>query len=259
MDHRSRSSEFAAVVLSPRWLLALLAAVIFAAACIPLGLWQWTRTQEIVDSERAALEAPVEVSTVTRPGEDVPGGDVGRTVTASGTYEGERQIFITSRTVTADPSAGDPGVWVWTPLRLDDGTAVGVVRGWIAGEDAPGSIPPAGTVTVQGILTPDERFYRDAPVADGRALSVDSLRFGGAGMRGGFILLEAQDPAPTPAPQVISSMNPNIDVAFPIRNFFYSFQWWIFGGFALFAWALLAWRETSDRIHAAAGTVTSHE
>lgn len=253
--------RLAAVVLSPRWLLALLAAIAFAAACIPLGLWQWTRTQDIVESERSALLAPVDVREVTRPGEEVSGGDVGRSVLATGEYEQDGQVLITERSVD-----GEPGVWVWTPLRLADGSAVGVLRGWLPDADAPGVDAPEGEVSIRGTLNPDEAFYADAPVVDGRALSVDSRRLGPSGTRGGFVMLEEQQPATAPAPVLVPQSDLEMDLAFPIRNFLYSFQWWIFGAFALVAWGVLAWREARDRAidatapaPAPAGTVTPHE
>lgn len=256
-------ARFRAVALSPRWLLALLAAVLFAAACIPLGLWQWHRTQDIVESERASLLAPVDVAAVTVPGQPISNGDAGRTVLASGVYEPAGQVLITSRSVD-----GRPGVWVWTPLRLADGSAVGVLRGWLPDAQAPGIVPPAGSVEIRGTLVPDEPFYADAPVAGGTALAVDSLRLGPDGTRGGFVMLAAQEPAAAPAPVLVPVSGLDSDVAFPIRNFLYSFQWWIFGAFALVAWAVIAWREARDAgpgadepagVAHAAGSVPSHE
>lgn len=266
MSQRSRSTQgrgqhLAAVVLSPRWLLALLAAIAFAAACIPLGLWQWTRTQDIVESERSALLAPVDVREVTRPGEQVSGGDVGRTVLATGEYEQAGQVLIAERSID-----GEAGLWVWTPLRLDDGSAVGVLRGWLPDETAPGIDAPDGIVSIRGTLNPDEAFYADAPVVDGRALSIDSLRLGPDGTRGGFVMLAEQQPVTGPVPVLVPQSDLEMDLAFPIRNFLYSFQWWIFGAFALVAWGVLAWREARDRAvdsrssaSAPAGTVTPHE
>lgn len=243
-------AQFRAVALSPRWLLALLAAILFAAACIPLGLWQWHRTQDIVESERSSLLAPVDVTAVTAPGQPISNGDAGRTVLARGSYEPAGQVLITSRAVD-----GRPGVWVWTPLRLADGTAIGVVRGWLPDAQAPGIEPPAGTIDIRGTLVPDEPFYADAPMTAGTALAIDSLRLGPAQTRGGFVMLAAEDPPATPAPVLVPVSGLAADVAFPIRNFLYSFQWWIFGAFALVAWAVMAWREARDQ----AGSVPSHE
>lgn len=248
--HRPSAADVRAVVLSSRWLLALCAALVFAAACVPLGLWQWHRTQDIVESERASLLAPVDVAAVTTPGSAISNGDAGRTVLATGVYEPQHQILITSREVD-----GKPGVWVWTPLRLADGTAVGVLRGWLPDAQAPGLDPPSGSVSVRGTLVPDEPFYADAPVVDGRALAVDSVRLGPSGTRGGFIMLADAEPVAQPAPVLVPVEGLVTDLAFPIRNFLYSFQWWIFGAFAIAAWAVMAWREAGDR----AGTVTPHE
>ena len=53
-------------------------------------------------------------------------------------------------------SGGQPGYWLATPLELDDGRDVAVVRGWIprravVGLDDRSTAPPAGSVTVVGL------------------------------------------------------------------------------------------------------------
>ena len=65
----------------------------------------------------------------------------------------EADVFLLERAVE-----GDPGDQVLTPLRLPDGTALVVDRGWIpidAGVPVTGeAAAPTGTVTVAGVLLP---------------------------------------------------------------------------------------------------------
>ena len=47
------------------------------------------------------------------------------------------------------------------------------------------------------------------------------------------------------------------DVPFPLQNFFYAFQWWIFGAFAVAFYLRWLWLEAhrSDDAQSAAGSV----
>ena len=73
---------------------------------------------------------------------------------ATGTYDPAHEVLLYGRSSVE----GEPGDQVLTPLRLPDGTALVVDRGWIpidegvpvAGEAA----APTGTVTVGGVLFP---------------------------------------------------------------------------------------------------------
>ena len=206
-----------------------------------LGRWQWERTQTILEAERAAQAAPVDVRTLVPPSGPFPNEHIGRPVIATGTYDAAGQIVIRSRELD-----GRMGAWIWTPLELADGTTIGVVRGWLPSPDAAGAVPPGGPVEVSGILHPDERFYPDAPVEGGTALSIDSPRLGAD--RSGFITLRMQDPepdgpVPAPVPQTVITE----DVPFPVQNFFYAFQWWLFAAFGLAMWVVWLWREARDR------------
>lgn len=239
MSSRPSASDLRRLAVTPRWLGLLALAIAFAIACVLLGQWQWDRTQTIIEAERAAQAEPVDVRDLVPPSGPFPNEHIGRPVTATGTYDAAGQVAIRARELD-----GRPGTWLWTPLELADGTTIGVVRGWLPSADAPGAVPPAGEVTVSGILHPDERFYPDAPVAGGTALAVDSPRLGAD--RAGFITLRAEDPAVVPAPLPVPQTVVTGDVPFPVQNFFYAFQWWLFAAFGLAMWAVWLWREARD-------------
>ena len=77
-----------------------------------------------------------------------------RQVVLSGEWVGARTVFLMNRTMDERS-----GFYVMTPLRLPDGSAVVVQRGWVPRDDAdpmkaPAVVTPTGTVTVSGRAAP---------------------------------------------------------------------------------------------------------
>ena len=133
------------------WLTPLIAALVVAAAAgmVGLGFWQLARLRERQGmnlSIRARLAQTPQ--TLTAGTGDLPDY---QPVQAQGTYDFSQEIVLRNRA-----HDGQPGVHVLTPLRLADGGAVLVDRGWIpylqagAADRAPYQ-QPTGPVTVTGI------------------------------------------------------------------------------------------------------------
>jgi cytochrome oxidase assembly protein ShyY1 len=152
----SRSRRLAVVVI----------AVVVAATCVNLGLWQLRRLDE-----RRALNAEILHRRSASPLSigDVAGSAAAepyRRATARGRYDVEHEVLVYGRSLD-----GEAGHHVVTPLLLPDGGAVLVVRGWVpfAMQAAPvrAAAPPANEVRVGGFLAPDEGDGSVAPDADG--------------------------------------------------------------------------------------------
>ncbi|MDO8309788.1 MAG: SURF1 family protein [Actinomycetota bacterium] len=227
------------LALTPRWLAAAAALLVFAAATVFLGRWQWDRTQDILAAERAAMAEPAPVESVIDAGlGQVPGESIGRPVTASGAYDPALQAIVANRSLD-----GRPGVWVITGLRLDDGQLVAVLRGWLP--DATGLMAPVpGPVTVSGILHPDEEFYAGAPTDGSVVASVShSVLEGlwGTTLLPGYVMLQEQAPSISAAPAPAYPTVQTADVPFPLQNFVYAFQWWIFALFAAAVYVRWLW------------------
>ncbi len=133
----------------------LVVAVVVAAVCVRLGIWQLDRLQE----RRAANE-------LVRAGLEQPAAPLGellvgaapvelawRHAEVSGTYDPAEEVILYGRT-----QAGRSGDHVLTPLVLADGTAVVVDRGWIPFDPDRGppitgpAAAPGGRVTVAGVV-----------------------------------------------------------------------------------------------------------
>ncbi len=237
---RPSGGDLLRLAVTPKWLGLLVALGAFIAVCVVAGQWQWARTQEVLEAERAAQSAPIPVEDVAGAEESLPNGQVGRPVVAVGEYLAEGQARVLHRSLQ-----GEPGIWVLTPMRLADGSIVGIVRGWLASDAAAGIEPPQGTVTVTGVMHPDEKFYPEAELEPGTAVSISSAREAerwGSPTRAGYVVLSEQDPAltstdPRPVPPTVNAA----EVDFPLRNFGYALQWFVFALFAVAVYVRWLW------------------
>ena len=127
--------------------IGLAAAVLF----VRLGAWQLERR-----SERRAFNAaiqtrgeepPLDASLIPHTGEASDSLHF-RRAAASGTFDFGRQLVVMAR-----GHRGNPGVYVVTPLVLDDSTAVLVVRGWVFS-------PDGKTVELAALSEPDRAEVR---------------------------------------------------------------------------------------------------
>jgi len=231
------------LALTPRWLAVAAGLVVLIVAAVLLGSWQWSRTQAILTAERAAAAEAIPVQEALGDGPELPAQSVGRPVTASGEYDATRQVLVTDRALD-----DRPGAWVVTGLRLPDASLVPVLRGWVAPGDEAAAQVPAGPVAIRGVLQPGEIFYADAPVtADSVvAISQGSLEQAwGEPVPPGFVVLVEQEPMTSPAPLPVPPTIQTGDVPFPLQNFFYAFQWWIFAAFGVFVY--LRWLRIEAR------------
>ena len=167
-----RAASSAAVVAGH--LLALFMAGIF----LSLGFWQLARNNHkhaIIAREKAAYAKPApDVTSLASSADD------GEPVQARGTFDATHETVLRNQ-VHHDAV----GIDVLTPLRLSDGTAVLVNRGWVhssAGASLTTDPPPAGIAVVHGLLHSSNTFASADTVnhlADGRlAVRVDLAAIG---------------------------------------------------------------------------------
>ena len=228
---------------SPRGLLALVLVIVAVIATVLLGRWQWERTQGILAAERAAQAARVPIADVI-PGDatELPDGAYGHAVSLAGTWNPQAQAIVVNRALD-----GNAGVWIVTGLTLDSGGTAAVVRGWLPDATAPGAVPPTGHVEVDGVVQPEENFYAGAQESAGSIAALSNLSSAlGTSVLPGYVLLTSERPVASPAPSPLPAPPP-ADVPFPLRNFVYAIQWWIFGLFAVVVFAWWLWRGPRER------------
>lgn len=121
------------------------------------GVWQLSRAHaklanEALVAERGALPALSAGELARDPA--TAQSQWQRHITLTGQWDAAHTVYLMNRTMDERS-----GFYVMTPLRLPDGGAVVVQRGWIARDDAdPMKAPPvpmpAGTVTLFGHVAP---------------------------------------------------------------------------------------------------------
>ncbi|GAB2917725.1 SURF1 family protein [Nonomuraea fastidiosa] len=232
-------------LLSPRLLGLHLLTIGVLVAFILLGRWQLGVFQDSGKPRATADPAAVPVATLAQVGGQMNGEYVGRRVTAEGVYEAARQLLVADRRADVDAPGGnvsrDHGYWVLTPLRLDDGTLMPVVRGWTAKADDPAiKSVPEGKVTVTGRLRPQQgtdsvqRRAEGLPPGQVQTVSTGELinLWQGQKIRTGFVV--AQPPSGSLTQVKVSP--PVVGGELTWRNLAYAANWWIFAVFAVFMW-----------------------
>ena len=129
-------------------------------------------------------------------------------------------------------------MWVVTRFELDGGQTVAVVRGWLPDDTSPSPLSRQ-SVKIQGVLHPDEEFYEGANAT--RVVTVDSAALAdawGEDVIDGYVVLGGdQGDAARGVPALVPPTVQVGDAAFPLQNFFYAIQWWVFALFAVVVYA----------------------
>jgi surfeit locus 1 family protein len=223
-----------------------------AALCIRLGFWQLDRRHQRLD-RNAVIEARMGSEPVAlRGAPDDTAGLAYRRASAHGPFDNNRSIILAGRSYN-----GAPGVYLFTPLRLDDG-AVLVLRGWLPAPDAAtvDLVPVVrdGDLDVAGILMPFPVAEHDD--AGGASFRQTWFRFDGDAIR-------AQFPYPVAPVYLQATSRPNhamsSDTArdFPVvlappaldqgPHLSYAIQWFSFATIFVIGWAVLLARRGDAR------------
>lgn len=245
---------------------------VFVIACIigfvNAGFWQLRRLDERRTANAlivAREESPAAPLTEVLPsGTGASADEVAdvryRAVQVTGTYRTDQQVLVPNRTYDSQP-----GFWVITPLRLADGSAVAINRGWVpfatTTPDGPWDAfaPPGGPVTVTGLARESQARStgvvggpKDASEGTLRELArVDLARLGqqvDEPLWPVYVDLITQDPPqtndlelPVPVPRPDLSEGPHLG---------YAGQWFIFATLTVIVYPLLL-RRTARREAAA--------
>ena len=116
--------------MASRSWIPLVAAVVVAAVCVRLGLWQLDRLEQR-EARNATIAAAFRESPIAAETGIRDWVARFRRVTVRGQWDYSRESTIGGRTRN-----GPPGVHVITPVALVDGTTILVNRGWVYSPDA---------------------------------------------------------------------------------------------------------------------------
>lgn len=232
-------------LLKPRWIALGLFALVMTALCVRLGFWQLDRLhgrryfngryEAGMTAPPAALERLVDA-----------GGDLlYRHAETTGTYDPAREVILYGRT-----NQGEPGNHVLTPLRLHDGRAILVDRGWVpfamGTPPVAAAAPPPGTVSVTGLLAPSEPG--GTPQADGPVTTLTRVDLERIGRQLPYPLVPyyLQLSTQVPAQSADLPIPPSVPTLDDGPHLNYALQWFAFASIAGGGFALLVLREMRD-------------
>lgn len=233
-----------------RWVIATVAVALIAVLLVNLGFWQirrlhWRKANNAVILAQEKLP-PVSLDTlVGRPLDAIQY----RRITATGVFDTEKEVILFGRPSTY----GEQGNHLLTPFTTTGGTSLIVDRGWVPLSSAPGpnpqSAPPAGTVTVTGVLLPPESEAAAGPPSQGQVkdVNIGQLQTSvGLDLMPAYLLLQVQDPVQTGFPKTAEL--PALTEG-PHRS--YAIQWFLFTIIGLVGYAGLVRKEARERADAA--------
>jgi surfeit locus 1 family protein len=242
--------------LRPKWILSHILILLLIVVMINLGFWQLRRLHEkksynaSVRANESQPIAPIDDVISAKDSTSKGKTEAFRRVTITGTYDTSQEILIRNRS-----SNTRPGVWVASPLKTSDGTAVIVVRGFLPAQGTPDAVPrdaepPAGTVTVVGLVqeTQTAGLFESSDPADGHLASmvrVDVSRIQKQlpyAIYPAWVQLQTSQPPQAAEPEPLDE--PVLDEG---PHFSYAVQWFIFSTIAIVGYPLILRRSARNR------------
>lgn len=247
--------------LKPRWIAGFVFAIAVSGVFVLLSQWQFGRSTQPEVPTNPATEQVRPLTDTLQPGEFFHGTDADQMVSAQGSYDPEKQLLVPGRL-----HDGKTGYWVVSAFAVDGAPAltgaaaspqtwIPVARGWVA-EPGDAPAPPSGTLELTGRLLPSEAPVPGTAPKPGEATAVsvaELINYWEVSSYPGFVAATAEvangvdvsaaavqgellplDIGPQPPAQQINWL-----------NLFYSLEWVVFAGFALFIW----WRLVKDDYH----------
>jgi cytochrome oxidase assembly protein ShyY1 len=240
--------------LQPRWIAGLVFAIAVSGVFVLLSQWQFGRSTQPEVPVNPATEQVQALTKTLQPGDFFRGSVADQMVQASGTYDPAKQVLVPGRL-----KDGKTGYWVVTAFAVTDApvlkgaaaspkTYIPVARGWIA-DPADATAPPSGVIRLTGRLLPSEANAAPEP---GRATAVsvaELINAWNVSSYPAFVSATAEKSGTADVgaaagsglePLSIAAQPPAAKVNW--LNLFYSVEWIVFAGFALFIW----WRLVKD-------------
>ena len=244
--------------LKPRWIAGLVFAIVISGVFVLLSQWQFGRSTQPEAPVSSGTEESKPLIAVLQPGDFFHGSVADQMVTAKGSYDPEKQVLVPGRLYD-----GATGYWVVSAFAVQDApvlsgvgaspqTWIPVARGWVA-DAAEAGPPPSGTIELTGRLLPSEAPLPNTAPERGFATAVsvaELINVWEVSSYPGFVAAtsEVAGGAAVGAAAAGSELKPlRIGPQPPAQqvnwlNLFYSVEWIVFAGFALFIW----WRMVKD-------------
>lgn len=242
MARTSRTILPMGVLSKPSWVAGHLLAIATVVAFVNFGFWQLRRHDE-KQEVKAAVEENLALPELSLEELEDPEGAAYRRVTGIGEYDAGTEVLVLRS------HRGESGYDVLTPLRLADGRAILVDRGWVPQEyDTPPVVsarPRKGVVEVSGVLWPSQ----DGGIPDSLPAVVKRIdtavvnRFIAYPLVGPYLVLQEQDP-PVPGELPVIADVPETSLG---PHLGYAGQWFLFAAVVVVGYPLLMVRTVRRR------------
>ena len=100
--------------LKPRWIAGLVFAIVVSGVFVLLSQWQFGRSTQPEVTVSATTEEPKPLTTALQPGDFFPGSVADQVVTATGSYDPQKQVLVPGRL-----NGGATGYWVVSALAVN--------------------------------------------------------------------------------------------------------------------------------------------
>lgn len=242
------TKTFWQVARQPKWVGALVLALIMAAVFAALGQWQLERSFRTIGHTDTQLESVVPIDSLIKPGGIFPEAADARKVEFFAVPNVENVFVIADRLQN-----GKSGYWLVIDYRLESGASIPVAQGWFADQDSAlrargdiqrSSIAMVFTKMTGWLLAPEAPEQEDPKQPEVlKSLSPAQLvnLFSPKAplkMYPGSVALANNSWAGEQI--VIGTQQQTLELNF--LNIFYAIEWVVFSGFAIFMW----WRLVQD-------------
>jgi surfeit locus 1 family protein len=250
------------VARRPRWIAALVFALLLAAVFAALSQWQLARSVSTGTVVSRDTEAVVALDSIAKPQTSTTDAAAAQLVRVTGAWVPDDYLLVSDRV-----NGGRTGYWVvgHFAAQVNGGSPAGltVALGWAQNRSDATSVlrglsgsQASGSVTVSGRYFPDEG-PQDGDFEHGKlsTLSAGSMInlwkvADPAGVYSGYLV----DSAHPSGLALIDSPAPDTSVELNLLNVFYAAEWVVFAGFALFLWYRLvrdAWEREQEEAQSA--------
>ncbi|MBW4094669.1 MAG: SURF1 family protein [Acidobacteria bacterium] len=243
--------------LKPRWIAALILALVVSGLFVLLSQWQFSRSTQTTMPPPAVTETYKPLVDTFVPGSPMPSKAEDQLVSATGHFDASRQVIVPDRL-----QDGQSGYWVVTAFVVDgapvlkgvaatDYTIIPVARGWVS-DPAQAAAPPSGSLELKGRLIPAEAPNPKPNMPQGQVAAVSSAELVNVwkvSSYAGFVISFHETSGDKEVSATVSGPMKTITVTAQDQgnkinwlNIFYAVEWVVFAGFAVFLW----WRLVAD-------------
>lgn len=222
-------------LLSPKWLILTLVAVILLPTFKSLSDWQYRRLAQRQAHNSVVINAKQQPATsfesLTSNGSLGNPNDEWRTVTATGNFLQDQTYLLRKRSLDSEA-----GLWVVTPFKLLNGNVITVVRGWTPAAASAKETPTLSPLpTEQVALTGRMRLMSATPSPEPSDLPARQRLWLNPDLGTAYLELVSSEPELN-TPEITLLPAPELSEG---NHHSYAIQWLLFAAMLVIGYAVL--------------------